>query len=150
MHRARWHHLVDCLLRDGVFVLQAGKLNEQHVRNAYSARGLTDPRQLVALVRRCDAVVTSDNFVMHVAHLAGTPAVVLWGPTQHEVYGYPRQVHLQMTPQCALEGGQSCIVSDKNKGGHLYSTPCPLGERHCVDQIKVEDIYEAVKQVLVL
>jgi hypothetical protein len=35
-----------------------------------------------------------DNFVMHVSYLAGTPAVVLWGPPAPEIYGYPGQYHL--------------------------------------------------------
>jgi ADP-heptose:LPS heptosyltransferase len=143
-----WHHLVDYLLSDGAFVMQAGRFNEQHIRNAYSVRGLTTPRQLVALIRKCDLVITVDNFIMHAAHLAGIPAVVIWGPTQHEVYGYPEQVHLQMPPMCGLRNGESCIVSEKNRGGGLYNTPCPLGERHCMDQIKPEAIYEASRKAL--
>lgn len=141
-----WHQLVDYLLRDGAFVIQAGRMRDQHIKNAYSVRGLTSPRQLFALIKKCDLVITVDNFIMHTAHIAGVRAVVIWGPTQHEVYGYPEQIHLQMTPMCELSSGDSCIVSERNRGGELYGTPCPLKERHCVDQVKPETIYDAVKK----
>jgi ADP-heptose:LPS heptosyltransferase len=138
-----WHRLVDMLRGNGSFVLQAGRLREQHIRNAYSLLGLTTPRQLAALVSRCDAVVTSDNFVMHAAHLTGTPAVVLWGPTDHRIYGYREQIHLQAPKTCGPE--VQCIGPDK---GDIYHTPCPMGPRHCLDQLAPEDILLAVQKIL--
>jgi ADP-heptose:LPS heptosyltransferase len=148
MNPLTWHRLVDFLLTEGAFVMQVGLLNEQHIRNAYSVRGMTTPQQLVALLRKCNLVISSDNFIMHAAHMAGRPAVVVWGPTPHEVYGYPEQIHLQASPNCNLEKGESCIVSYKNQGGKLYGTPCPLGDRHCVNQIRPEELYEACKRSL--
>jgi len=148
MNPSSWHRLVDCLLADGAFVMQVGLLNEQHIRNAYSVRGMTTPQQLIALLRKCNLAITSDNFIMHAAHLTGTPAVVVWGPTAHEVYGYPDQIHLQAMPSCNIEKGESCIVSYKNWGGRLYGTPCPQGGRHCINQIKPEEIYEACRKAL--
>jgi ADP-heptose:LPS heptosyltransferase len=144
-----WHRLVDYLLADGAFVMQAGLLRNQRIRNAYSVRGLTNPRQLITLIQKCDLVITTDNFIMHAAHLAGTPAVVTWGPTQHEVYGYPEQIHLQMTHNCELEDAESCIVSRQNEGGRLYGTPCPLGDHHCMNQITPEAIYKGYKKALI-
>lgn len=141
-----WHRLVDYLLAEEAFIMQVGLLHEQHIRNAYSVRGMTTPQQLIALLRKCDLAITSDNFIMHAAHLTGTPAVVVWGPTSHEVYGYSEQIHLQATPSCDLGNEASCLASDKNKGGGLYGTPCPLRDRHCIDQIKPEEIYEAGKK----
>jgi ADP-heptose:LPS heptosyltransferase len=148
MNPLLWHRLVDYLLAEGAFVMQVGLLHELHIRNAYSVRGMTTPQQLIALLKKCSLVVSSDNFIMHAAHLAGTPAVVVWGPTPHEVYGYPEQVHVQASPNCDLEKGESCIVSYKNQGGKLYGTPCPLGDRHCISQVRPEEIYEACKKSL--
>lgn len=144
-----WHRLVDHLQDDGTFVMQVGLLRNQHIKNAYSLRGLTNPRQLITLLKKCDIVITVDNFIMHAAHLAGTPAVVVWGPTQHEVYGYPDQIHLQMPFTCKLDESKSCIVSRENQNGRLYGTECPLGERHCLNQIKPETIYKALQELLV-
>lgn len=118
-----WHRLVDYLLADGAFVLQAGRLQDQHIKNTYSTLGLTTPRQLLALVNRCDLVITLDNFVMHAAHLVGTRAVVAWGATHHEVYGYPEQTHLQTSKTCDLEKYDDCIGPARNQGGLLYGTP---------------------------
>jgi ADP-heptose:LPS heptosyltransferase len=146
MNPIAWSRLVDYLQAEGALVLQVGLLNEPHIRNAYSVRGITTPQQLIALLRKCDLAITSDNFIMHAAHLAGMPAVVLWGPTLHEVFGYTEQTHLQATRNCEIKKGESCIVSYKNQGGKLYGTPCPLGDRHCINQITPEEIYEACKK----
>lgn len=143
MHPSLWHHLVDLLHQKENFVVQVGKLHEQHIRNTYSLLGLTTPQQLIALIRKFDVVVTSDNFIMHAAHLVGTPTVVLWGPTDHRVYGYAEQTHLQSPKMCNSE--VECIGPQK---GHLYQTPCPLESRHCMGQITPEDIYKAVQGCL--
>lgn len=143
MHPANWHNLVDMLLEDGHFVAQVGKMNENHIRNAYFLLGLTTPPQLISLLSRFDVVVTSDNFVMHAAHLVGKPAVVLWGPTDHRVYGYPEQIHLQAEKSCPPD--YTCIGP---QSGHLYDTPCPFKETHCMDSILPEAIHEAVNRQL--
>ena len=143
-----WHRLVDMLTGSDVFIMQVGLLEEIHIRNAYSVQGQTTPQQLLSLLKKCDLVVTSDNFVMHAAHLAGTPAVVVWGPTHHDVYGYPEQFHLQFAPTCDLKDGETCIVSNENKEGFLYVTPCPMGDKRCMNQVDIEELYGACLQVL--
>jgi ADP-heptose:LPS heptosyltransferase len=142
MHPSLWHHLVDLLHQKEDFVAQVGRLHEQHIRNAYSLLGLTTPQQLIALIRKFDVVITSDNFIMHAAHLVRVPAVVLWGPTDHRVYGYAEQTHLQAPKMCSSE--VECIGPQK---GHLYQTPCPLESHHCMRQITPEDIYGAVQNI---
>ncbi|MEK6698064.1 MAG: glycosyltransferase family 9 protein [Nitrospirota bacterium] len=146
MHPAIWNRVVEHLYAQGMTIFQAGRLQEKHIRNAYSLRGLTTPRQLIALLGRFDAVITSDNFIMHAAHLAGARCVALWGPTQHEVYGYAGQFHIQMKPRC--DETEGCISSRKNQGGTLYNSACPLGERHCMDQIRPEAAFDALKTAL--
>ena len=138
-----WHRLVDFLLPAGVFVAQVGRFKEQQVRNAYSLRGLTTPRQLIALLKRFDVVITVDNFVMHAAHLAGTAAVALWGPTRHQTYGYPEQTHLQAPRTCGPE--EPCIGP---RTAHLYITPCALGPDQCLNKIGPKVIAAAVLDLL--
>lgn len=134
-----WERVVEALQRAGCLVVQAGRMGDPHVRPAWCALGLTTPWQLLALVRRCDLVVTSDSFAMHAAHLAGTPAVVLWGPTRPEVYGYPEQVHLR-APGSPCDG---CLGSTRNDGGRLYGSPCPRGDGHCVDRLDPDEVAAA-------
>ncbi|MBF0564220.1 MAG: glycosyltransferase family 9 protein [Nitrospirae bacterium] len=136
-----WVDLVKMLRRDGCFVLQVGKMNNKHIRGAYSLLGLTTPRQLAALVKRCDMVVTPDNFIMHLAHLTGTPAVVLWGPTIAETYGYRGHVHLRAVKECAQRAG--CIGPKNN----AYARLCERGPgEHCMNRIGSELIYERIKE----
>lgn len=149
-HPGLWHALVDRLLADGMFVAQAGRMRELHIRNAFSLLGLTTPRQLVALLPRFDVVVTPDNFVMHAAHLAHVPAVVLWGPTSPDTYGWPGQIHLRTAKGCGLPPTEDCVGPEHNQGGQLYGTPCPHGPRHCMDQLTQAQLYDAVRQALLL
>lgn len=143
MSAAAWARLAELLSNEGVLVMQAGRANEMHIQNAYSLAGLTTPRQLIHLLGKCDAVVASDNFVMHAAHLAGRPAVVLWGPTDPAVYGYAGQVHLRAWPGCELY--DDCI------GPHCpsnYGKPCPLRDGRCMDRIPLEEIHAAITGLL--
>jgi hypothetical protein len=141
-----WHRLVEMLRADGFFVLQAGRLREIHIRNAYCALGLTTPYQLIALLKKFDVIVTSDNFVMHAAYLVGAPAVVLWGPTLPEVYGYEGQLHLKGQRACEFDNKKDCLTASVNNGVPVYGNPCPLGKDQCMHRIPVEEIFAAVKE----
>ena len=143
-----WHQLALMLQHDGMLVLQVGRSRDQRIKPAYSLLGLTTPRQLLGLIRRVDVVVTCDNFIMHAAHVMGTPAVAVWGATHHQVYGYPEQIHLQMPRSCGLGEYEDCIGPSRNEGGRLYGTPCPEGPKHCLDQLRPETFYEAVRRAL--
>jgi ADP-heptose:LPS heptosyltransferase len=143
MHAHHWRRLVAELRARGAEVLQAGRRREPHIAGAHSLLGLTTPRQLVSVLARCQLVVTSDNFVMHAAHLAGVPAVVLWGPTEAAVYGYGGQVHLAAPRACPDVA--DCLGP---RTGH-YGHPCPHGpEGHCMNHIGDEAILRAVLERL--
>lgn len=139
MRISNWESLVERLRARGFGVVQAGRMGDLYVRGAYSLLGLTTPRQLMSLLRHFDVVVSADNFVMHAAQLCGTPAVVLWGPTDHRVYGYAGQTHLQARPQCEFPRG--CIGPD---AGGTYQTNCPYDSMHCMNSFQVDAIVEAV------
>ncbi len=148
MHPTIWHRLTELLKRDGMLVLQVGRARDVRIRPAYSLLGLTTPYQLLWLVRRASVVVSCDNFIMHASHLTGTPAVIVWGATHHQVYGYPEQIHLQQPRACGLGEFDDCIGPSRNQGGRLYGTPCPEGDRHCLDQLRPETIYESIRAAL--
>ncbi|MFZ2446697.1 MAG: radical SAM protein [Syntrophobacteraceae bacterium] len=139
----KWEALVRMLLDKKLGVVQAGKMNDGYIRGAYSLLGLTSPRRLVSILRHFDAVVTADNFIMHAAHLCAVPAVVLWGPTDHRVYGYAGQAHLRATPACASPGG--CIGPGK---GNVYQTGCPEGPAHCMNTLEIQTVFDSVVGLL--
>jgi ADP-heptose:LPS heptosyltransferase len=141
MHPSRWHVLLDMLKGPERLVVQVGRKDDLHIRNAYSLIGLTSPRQLISLISRSSLVITADNFIMHAAFLAGTPAIVLWGPTSPEVYGYPGQCHLRAVPGCPEK---SECLGPRNPDN--YPRPCPYGDSHCLNAIDLEEITGAADE----
>jgi len=133
--RPWWEQLVAALRERGVFVAQLGGARDFYVRGSYSLLGLTTVREAIAMLRLFDLVITSDSFVMHAAHLTGSPAIVLWGPTDHRVYGYEGQVHLQAAPCDELE--TRCIGPGR---AQYYGTPCHRAHEHCMTSITVEQV----------
>lgn len=140
MSMENWQELVRRLSRPDRLILQMGTDRRRHIRNAYSLLDITTPRQAISIVGKCSLVITSDNFAMHAAHLVGVPAVVLWGPTRAEIYGYPRQMHLRSDSPCEKE--HECLGP---KFPHNYHTQCPLGESHCMNRIDFEEICGVVE-----
>lgn len=143
MHPRRWEELVELLRADGQGVVQAGTIHDHYIRGAHNFLGLTTPRQAISMLRRFQLVITADNFFMHAAHLLGIPAVVIWGPTHHRIYGYQGQIHLQAQPAC--DHAQGCVGPGR---GYLYATPCPHGTSHCIDQIAIPDLHRAALEAL--
>jgi ADP-heptose:LPS heptosyltransferase len=139
-----WERLAAWLRERGACVAQAGMGTDPAVRGSYSLLGLTTPRQLVGVLRRSALVVTVDNFVMHLAHLAEVPAVVLWGPTDPATYGYPEQVHLHDHPARCPERAE-CLGA---RHPDHYGTPCPLGPQHCTATIGLDVVQRAVESLL--
>jgi ADP-heptose:LPS heptosyltransferase len=142
MHLVKWEELVAKLLADDIGVIQVGRMRDPYIRGSYSLLGLTTPQQLVGMVRHVDAVITSDSFLMHAAHLCEVPAVVLWGPTDHRVYGHRDHIHMRATATC--DQTPSCIGIGKL---NMYQVACTY-EPHCMNTIEVEDIFASVKNLL--
>lgn len=132
----RFEAVVRRLRDQGLGVVQVGARRDPHIRGAYSLLGLTTTRQVVRLMRRFDVVLTCDSFLMHAARLCAVPAVVLWGPTDHQLYGYDDQLHLQ-----AEHCGEECIAPGNSV---VYEFDCPRLPDHCMDQLQVDAITDAV------
>jgi ADP-heptose:LPS heptosyltransferase len=143
-----WHKLVDMLKFDGYFVFQLGRIKDLHIRNAYSLLGLTTPRQAINLISKTNLVITSDNFIMHAAKMVDKPALVIWGATLKEIYGYEGHFHITAPRTCQFSPEEECIDANKNENGNIYGTNCPLDKDHCLANIKVDNIYSMVKNIM--
>lgn len=143
MPAEKWECLVWRLRGCDVNVAQAGRHSDKYIRGCFSLLGLTSPRQIISLLGRFDVVVTSDNFLMHAAHLRNVAAVVLWGPTDHRIYGYAEQIHVQTSPCCSFPKG--CIG---RMAGSQYCSACPEGASQCMNQINIDDLHHVVRRVL--
>ncbi len=139
MHPIKWHIIVEKLLAQQCFVLQVGGYGDIPIRGAYSLLGVTTPIQICEIVKKADLVITPDNFIMHAAKLANNPAIVLFGPTEPERYGYSNHI-------CLKADTNTCEFRNECLGPHVsenYATQCPLNERHCMnsfDENKIVDI----------
>ncbi len=88
--------------------------------------------QFIALVDGCDAVVTGDTTGMHVAIARQVPTVALFGSTcAQEIDLYGRGEKIVAGVECAP----------------CYLKKCPIGEI-CLDDIKFEDVFAALKRQL--
>ncbi len=144
MHPMAWHNIVERLTAEGVLVIQAGKMMDIHIKGAYSLLNLTSPRQLISLIKKCNFVVSSDNFIMHAARLVEKPAIVIWGPTKSGVYGYEEHIHIQAPlDHCSLKN--ECLGPRFSQN---YATMCPLGPEHCMNKIPLDLIFNSILTLL--
>lgn len=144
MHPMKWHMITEELVGRGALVIQAGREHDVHIQGAYSVLGLTTPKELVHLMKKVDLVITLDNFIMHAAHLTNKPAIVFFGPTEKEVYGYKEQYCIQAPLEhCTIK--HECIGGEEVNN---YSTECPLEEDQCMNLIDDEEIIESILSML--
>ena len=97
------------------------------------AMGKSTILQLVSLIRRCNVFITSDSAPMHIAAACKVGFVALFGPTD------PKR-HM---PFCE----KYVVIRKKLKCSPCYSSKCIKGLK-CMKKITVEEVFEAVKQLL--
>ena len=88
----------------------------------------TDVPQLLALLRRVDMYIGGDTGMMHLAALAGTPVLAIFGPTDHKINGPYGSIH-------------TIIRKD------LPCSPCKnkdCQERRCLMDITVNEVFREV------
>jgi len=142
MAHAVWERIVVALEKAGFGVYQVGKLNDRHIQGTYSLCGTTNLEDLVGILTACRAILTVDNLIMHLAHLTPTPTVVLWGPTDSEVYGYAEHFHL-------TSPGPPCRLKNECLGPRLpenYGVDCPIRDLHCMHDIDTDLILDALHE----
>ncbi|HLA40389.1 MAG TPA: glycosyltransferase family 9 protein, partial [Candidatus Glassbacteria bacterium] len=101
--------------------------------------GMTDLRELCALVRKADLVVTGDSAPMHLAWAFDVPTVAIFGATVPELGFAP------LTERCRvveMKGLECRPCSD-----HGPAT-CPLGHFLCMNEVTVEMVLSACAEML--
>ena len=93
------------------------------------ALGKTTIPKLIALVKKCDLLISGDSAPIHVAASTGTSFVGLFGPTD---------------PKRHLPPSENCIVLQKDmKCSPCYRTSCGRGYE-CMNSISPDEVYRAV------
>ncbi len=94
--------------------------------------GLTALRELAALIKCCDVVLTNDSGPMHIAAALGVPLVALFASTSEVVTGpYKTGTVIHKHVPCSP----------------CFRRKCPIDFR-CMKQIEVKEVYEAVTSLL--
>ncbi len=132
------------LVNYGANVIITGDAGDAWVSEAFRGLpvqdlvGKTELEDLLAVYAACDVVVTHDSGPSHLAQLARTPLVALFGPTN------PHEFLLH------LSGGQLFWG-----GAGLSCRPCYDGKDFaacsnnvCLQEIGVDSVYDAVVDVL--
>lgn len=115
----------------------AQEIKQFSVRTPYHVvdmTGKTDLKQAMALIKCCDAFVTNDSGLMHVAAGLGTPSIAIFGSTDHIATGpYSKKaIVLRREMECS-----PCL-----------QTHCPQGHLKCLETIGSKDVYEDLVKML--
>ena len=100
--------------------------------------GYLNLRQSAETIRRCRALVSNDSAPAHLGAAVGTPVVAIFGPTVPAFgfypYGEGHRVIERTLPcrPCSSHGGKKC----------------PTQTFECMTEITVDEVYQAVQDVL--
>ncbi|WP_018181750.1 lipopolysaccharide heptosyltransferase II [Kaistia granuli] len=96
--------------------------------------GRTSLVEAAALLGRCDAVVSNDSGLMHVAGALDRPLVVVYGSSSEK-----------MTPPTAPNAE---VVSIELSCRPCFKRECPLGTLACLEGIDAQRVFSAVERVI--
>ena len=96
--------------------------------------GKTSLIEAAALLGRCDAVVSNDSGLMHVAGALDRPLVVVYGSSSEA-----------MTPPTAPNAE---VVSIELSCRPCFKRECPLGTLACLEGIEAQRVFAAVQRVI--
>jgi lipopolysaccharide heptosyltransferase II len=141
-----WAALADRLIRDhGYKVILTGSTNERNISEEITRRmahkaivltGETDIDELLAVLARCDLVISGDSGPLHMAVALGRPTVSIYGPTDPAIYG--------PTPK----PGQRAVVIRRGLScspcyNLLATAECPHGQPSCMIDVTVGEVLTA-------
>jgi lipopolysaccharide heptosyltransferase II len=149
-HIKRWPQdkfvdLIFCLAGEfGVKAILAGDKDDlpiaryiaEHSRYpVINLSGKTSITQLACLLKKADSVITNDSAILHLASYLNIPIVAMFGPTCELKYGPWSGVH------AIVKKDIFCRPCEKAQ--------CKFNTLKCMRLIKVEDVLEAAKNILI-
>ncbi len=97
--------------------------------------GKTTLKEAIVLISQIDALVTNDSGLMHIASAFDRPVIAMYGSTDYH-----------HTPPFSK---YSEIISLDLKCAPCQKRECPLGHHHCMERLKPETVYTALRKYLV-
>ena len=98
----KWHQLAALLKKENITVIQVGDKKEGPLlEGARNYRNLGF-RKTASVLRHCDAVISHEGGIIHLATAVSTPAIVLFGGGQDtKVFGYPCNINITTDLPCS-------------------------------------------------
>ena len=141
-----WVGLVEHLSgRFGMKIVISGSANDQSLSQQIMERSRqnhvidlsakTNLKQLAALFKKAQLVISADSGPLHIAAGVTTPCIGIFGPTRSEITG--------------TRGKQKSIILQKDVGcnrGACYFLECP--DNVCMQAVTIRDVYEAAQQII--
>ncbi len=108
--------------------------SERSIYHVIDMTGKTSLKQAMAFIKCCDAFITNDSGLMHVAAGLNTPSIAIFGSTDHIATGpfSDNAIILRREIECS-----PCM-----------QTHCPKGHLKCLESITAEDVYEDLARML--
>lgn len=97
-----WQKLAALLKKAGITVIQVGDKKEGPLlEGAKNYRNL-GYRKTASVLRHCDALISHDGGIMHLATAVNTPCIILFGGVENPlVFGYPCNINITIDLPCA-------------------------------------------------
>src|SRR3972149_1611791 len=89
-----WNEVVQGIKKRGHEVLQTGRSGEEPILNVNSIHFDLQMRDLLELLRCCRTWISVDNFFPHFAHYYKKSGIVIFGPSDPEIFGYPENLNI--------------------------------------------------------
>ncbi|NOZ57725.1 MAG: lipopolysaccharide heptosyltransferase II, partial [Calditrichaeota bacterium] len=122
-------------VRDSVAAREIRNVEPQ----AVDLTGRTTLRQTAALLERCDAVVSNDSGLMHLAEAVGSRVVGIFGSTTRELGFFPTCPHCVVVERPELKC-RPC--------SHVGRNRCPRGHFRCMRDISPRQVEQALEGLL--
>ncbi|MBQ3114294.1 MAG: glycosyltransferase family 9 protein [Phascolarctobacterium sp.] len=119
------------------YFLQYGK----HIKG-YSLIGVTSVEEAIDIIGNCSFYIGCDTGLSHVAGAVGVQGIVIWSNAKYEEPWYPSSV-VRMKPK-----SKRIKVVQANMPITPCKTHCICTKAHCIRQITVNEVIEAIEKVL--
>lgn len=116
-----------------VTFIQLGLKDEEYIEGAVDFRGKVSLRMSVALLKQMKGFVGVETFLGHASAAVEVPAVILFGPSNPEIWGYSENVNLYKSNPCS-----PCV-------DYLGNNLCPY-QKPCMKMITVAEVEKAIRK----
>ncbi|MBS4027349.1 MAG: lipopolysaccharide heptosyltransferase II [Ignavibacteriales bacterium] len=137
------------ITEENISIVLIGGKNDEHLceeiqlsvssKNIFNTAGKFSLLQSSEIIHRSQLLLCNDSAPMHLAVATKTPVVSIWGATVPE-FGFAPYGENDVIIQTKGLSCRPCGIH----GGNI----CPIGTFDCLEKISVEEVYAAIRRVL--